>query len=226
VRHGWLLARLLTGLRRRLLAFWLLVCRWRRASLCSAQVDVRKGSRCTTCQLRSDRGRTWSRRCETMVTISSLARRRLLAIIWLLTDRRLLCDTSQLLKSLRNRIKIFLRLFLLLLLLLVRRGHVENIVTNIELEVGARISWFRAGRRSATLNSIARSGSSSKALRWAGILLRVSASGRCPCVPIAIGRSKSCWGLDFVLALSPCEGAVEEAPLLCHRALFNRAGFR
>ena len=145
VRHGWLFARLLTGLRRRLLAFGLLVC-WRRsASLCSAQVDVGKGSRCTTCQLRSDRGCTWSRRCETMVTISSLARRRLFAIVWLLTNRRLLSDTSQLLKGLRNRIKILLRLFLLLLLLLVRRGHVENVVTNVELEVGTRISWFRAG---------------------------------------------------------------------------------
>jgi len=80
-----------------------------------------------------------------MVTISSLARRRLFAIVWLLTNRRLLSDTSQLLKGLRNRIKILLRLFLLLLLLLVRRGHVENVVTNVELEVGTRISWFRAG---------------------------------------------------------------------------------
>ena len=94
MRHGWLFARLLTRLGRRLLAFWLLVCWWRCASLCSAQVDVRKGSRCTTCQLRPDSRCTWGRRCETMVTIGSLARRSLFAIIWLLTNGRLFSDTS------------------------------------------------------------------------------------------------------------------------------------
>jgi hypothetical protein len=220
VRHGRLLAWLLT----RLLPFRLLIRWWRRASLCSIQVDVGKGSWRTTCQLRPDSRCTWSRRRETMVTIGSLARRSLFVIFWL-TERRLLSDTPQLLKRLRNWIKLLLRIcFLLLLLLLVWRGYIEDVITDVELEVGSRISWLWAGRGGATLYSLARSCPSSKALGWAGILFRVSARRRCPCIAVAIGRRESCWSLHLVLALSPCKRAVEEASLLLHRAFFDWAG--
>lgn len=55
------------------------------------------------------------------------------------TQRRLLGDTFQFLESLRNGVKLLLWLWLLWLSLLVRRGNIEYIVSNIELEVGARI---------------------------------------------------------------------------------------
>ena len=226
----WLLPWLLSWLLPWLLSWWLIVL-WRRcASLCSIQVCyVRKGSWLTACQPRADTRRARrSRRCKTHVTICCLAGTGLFAIICL-TNRRLFSDTPQFLQGLRNRVKLLPWLwFLLLLLLLVWRGYVENIVTDVELEGGSRISWFWTGRGRTTLNSPSNRWSTGKALGGAGILLRGFARGRCPCVAIAIGRHKSCRSLDLVFALSPREWtAVEKASLLCKRLLFRprRASF-
>lgn len=60
------------------------------------------------------------------------------------TQGGLLGNTLQLFEGLGDRIEFFLWLLLLRLLLLVRRGHVEDIVSDVELEVGARVNGLRA----------------------------------------------------------------------------------
>jgi hypothetical protein len=121
----------------------LLIRRRGRVSLCSIRVDVGERCRSTAWLLRTHAWCTRGiRRGNSVVSVSRH------------TQRTWLCDCLELFESLRNRIQLLLR-FWLISLLLVGRCDIEDVVTNVQLEICTRINWFRTSRLSSVLYDFA-----------------------------------------------------------------------
>lgn len=135
------------------------------------------------------------------------------------TPRGFLGYTLQFGESLGDGIQLLLRFLGLVAALLVRRSNIEDIVPNVELEIGSGINRLGAGGRGIMKDSTTRRTPSERSI-WFGVFGVCRSRCRTPGVSI---RGCDRWRFPFMLALPPSKRTVlEEVTLLLHRRLFNR----